>query len=86
MLADALADGGYDNPNWPEDLDTHLVAFLNEKASVQTQSPKPKTPNPISQTPNPKTPKPKAYTPHPTPHTPDPTPPHLTPHTPHPTP
>ena len=38
--ADAIVDGGYDNPNWPEELDTHLVAFLNEKASERRKHPR----------------------------------------------
>lgn len=35
-----LLDGGYDNIHWPEELDTQLVIFLNEKASEKRKHPR----------------------------------------------
>jgi hypothetical protein len=37
---DVDVDGGYDNPNWPRELDEQLVEFLNEKASEHRKHPR----------------------------------------------
>ena len=37
---DVNVDGGYDNPNWPTELDEQLVQFLNEKASEHRKHPR----------------------------------------------
>lgn len=37
---DMLLDGGYDNVNWPEEMDSQLVIFLNEKSSEKRKHPR----------------------------------------------
>eukprot|EP00960_Hanusia_phi_P063027 765337-Hanusia_phi.AAC.2 len=39
-MIDMYVDGGYDNPNWPNELDEQLVEFLNEKASERRKHPR----------------------------------------------
>ena len=39
-MNDVDADGGYDNPNWPRQLDEQLVDLLNEKASEHRKHPR----------------------------------------------